>query len=462
MGTTTSIKLSDIKKVHFIGIGGCSMSGLAQILQSRGFDVTGSDIKESAFTAQLKEKNIEYSIGHDEKNVHGAELVVYSAAIKPYNPEYAYAAAHDIPMLERSKLLGILSRRYKTVACISGCHGKTTITSMLAKIMQVTEDDCTIHVGGMVDFLQGGVKLGTNDSFITEACEYVRSFLTLKPTHVLVNNIDDDHLDCYRDIDDIFDTFVEFIEKQPKDGILLLNKSDELAYKLKDYAKCKIVTYNASPDCDWYLENTSFDQNGYGSGDVMHKGQPLGRLSLTVPGMHNLKNALAATAFANEVFGIDIADSIAALWDYTLAGRRFELIGEKDDVKIFHDYAHHPSEIEACLSAAKLVPHNKLWVVFQCNSYTRARTLKDKYATCFHDADEVLMPDIYAGRDTDTQGIHAFDIVSDINKNTKNCIYIPTFAEIKNYLHKHWQAGDIVITLGSGDVNRQQMVFLED
>ncbi len=353
----TNITIPRDKKVHFIGIGGCSMSGLAQIMHANGYQVTGSDMKESAFTRQLAKKGIPVTFGHDEKNVRGAGLVVYTAAIKPYNPEYAYAAAHDIPMLERSKLLGLISRHYKRVACISGCHGKTTITSMLALIMQHSSEDCTVHVGGMVDFLSGGVKIGTNDAFITEACEYVRSFLTLHPTHILVNNIDDDHLDCYRDIDDIFDTFVEFIQKADQNGLLLLNQSDELAYRLKEYASCRVVTYNAGPESDWYLDSPTFNDLGCGKGTVVCHGQKLGTLELTVPGLHNLRNALAATAFANEVFGVDVKTAIEALKHYKLAGRRFELVGERDGVRIFHDYAHHPSEIAACLEAASMCFH---------------------------------------------------------------------------------------------------------
>ncbi|MEG1990831.1 MAG: cyanophycin synthetase, partial [Christensenella sp.] len=201
---------------------------------------------------------------------------------------------------------------------------------------------------------------------------------------------------------------------------------------------------------------------GYGSGTIICRGEALGMLELTVPGLHNLRNALAATAFAYEVFGVKVSTSITALKAYKLAGRRFELIGERDGVKVFHDYAHHPSEIAACLEAASLVPHKKLWVVFQCNSYTRARTLKDKYAQCFTHADEVLMPDIYPGRDTDTQGIHARDVVSAINANSATCMYIPTFRGIKDYLMKNWKPGDIVMTLGSGDINKQQMVFFKD
>lgn len=451
----------DIKKIHFIGIGGCSMSGLAQILNKHGYTVTGSDVKESAFTNQLKKQNIHYYIGHDERNIRDADLVVYSAAIKPYNPEYAYAAAHDIPMYERSKLLGKISGEYENVSCIAGCHGKTTITSMLALIMKDTEHDPTVHIGGMVDFLEGGVKLGSDNTFITEACEYVRSFLTLQPTHILVNNIDDDHLDCYRDIEDIFNTFVEFVQKQNEDGVLLINGADELALKLQDFAPGRVVLYNNPENSTWYLENIKFDACGFGSADVIHDGEKAGTINLTVPGLHNLKNALAAIAFAYEVFGVDISDSSSSLMHYRLAGRRFEYVGEKDGVRIFHDYAHHPNEIKACLEAAKMVPHSKLWVVFQCNSYTRARTLMSKYGTAFENADEVLMPDIYPGRDTDNQGVHALDVVSAINSHSSNCLYIPTFEDIRDYLQKKWKPGDIVVTLGSGDVNKQQMVLFD-
>lgn len=454
--------LGDARKVHFIGIGGCSMSGLARILHNEGYDISGSDVKKSAFMQQLEDEGINVTVGHDQKNVEGADVVVYSAAIKPYNPEYAYAAAHEIPMLERSKLLGLISSGYDQVSCISGCHGKTTITSMLALIMEETDADATVHVGGMVDFLGGGVKIGTGPAFITEACEYVRSFLTLHPTDILVNNIDDDHLDCYRDIDDIFATFAEFVEKQPSNGVLLLNTSDPLTARLAEHAQCRVVTINNPPDSDWYISNESFDGHGFGSADIIHNGRKAAHLKLQVPGAHNLRNALAAVAFAAEAFGADPEAAADSLTRYHLAGRRFELVGEKDGVRIFHDYAHHPSEIQACLEAASLVPHEKIWVVFQCNSYTRARTLKDKYATSFGNADEVIVPDIYPGRDTDTQGIHATDLVSAINAVSGNCLYIPTFPEIAQYLKRRWKPGDIVVTLGSGDVNRQQLVLLED
>lgn len=450
------------KQVHFIGIGGCSMSGLAQIMNKLGFSVDGSDARESNFTQLLLDKGIPVKIGHSADYVKNAGLVVYTAAIKPENPEFAYAKENGIPMVERSVLLGLLSKDYEEVVCVSGCHGKTTITSMLALITKDTGIDPTVHVGGQVEFLSGGVKLGDSSCFITEACEYVRSFLTLHPKYIILNNIDDDHLDYYKNIDEIIDTFRDFIALMPEDGVLFANTDDANTRKALSGYDGKLISYSLSGNSVYFPKIVEYDQLGCPTFDVVKEGQVMGRIALHVPGDHNMQNALAAAILSYEVFGISFDDSAAALSHYRLAGRRFELIGEKDGVKIFHDYAHHPTEIKACLAAAKRYPHKKLWVLFQCNSFTRARTLKEKYGLAFDDADTVLMPDIFPGRDIDRGDIHAREIVALINDHSQNCVYLPTFADIKAYLKDHWQAGDIVVTLGSGDVNKQQMILLED
>jgi len=450
------------QRIHFIGIGGCSMSGLAQILDNLGYTVSGSDQRQSVFTDALIKKGIPVHIGHDASYVEDAGLAVYTAAVKPTNPEYAYAASHQIPLLERSKLLGLISQDYQQVVCVAGCHGKTTITSMLALITQDSGIDPTIHVGGMVDFLSGGVKLGKSGHFITEACEYVRSFMTLHPSHIILNNIDDDHLDYYKDIHEIIDTFVDFIRLLPEDGILFANTDDENTRKAISKCNCRVISYSLSGNSEFSVRDVTLDEMGSPSFDVVHKGETLGRVRLHIPGMHNVQNALAAIALAYTVYDISVEQAAKALVHYHLAGRRFELVGERDGVKIFHDYAHHPSEIKACLAAAKQYPHKKLWALFQCNSFTRARTLKEKYGMAFDDADTVLMPDLFPGRDVDLHDIHALDIVELINAHSHNCVYLPTFQDIKNYLRKNWQSGDIVVTLGSGDVNKQQMLLLED
>ncbi len=458
------MKINDFKdkKIHFIGIGGCSMSGLAMIMKNLGYEVQGSDAKTGQFTAALEKNGIIPFIGQQAENVEGADIIVYTAAIKPTNPEFSKAKELGLPMLERSEMLGIISEGYGRTIGVAGCHGKTTITSMLALITQECNVDPTVHVGGMVDWMGSGVRLGKSDLFITEACEYVRSFMTLHPSYIIINNIDDDHLDYFKDIDDITNTFADFTALLPEDGILFANPDDEYTKKVIDGCGKKVITYSIHGNGNYNAENIQFDEMGYSSYDVVFNGENLGRISLSVPGMHNVQNSLAAAAVSHAVLGISIPDIAASLKHYHLAGRRFQLMGERDGVKIFHDYAHHPVEIAACLDGAKRYPHNKLYVLFQCNSYTRAKTLKDKYATAFEDADVVMVPDIYPGRDIDKGEIHATDLVNAINGHSNNCLYLPTFEDIKEYLLKNWQPGDMVVTCGSGDVFKQQMILLED
>ncbi len=451
--------LKDFKgrTVHFIGIGGCSMSGLAIILKNLGYNSQGTDIAESAFTKKLESAGIPFVIGHNAKNLSDVSLVVYSAAIKPGNPEFDRAKELGLPMMERSELLGQISRQFETVIGIAGCHGKTTITSMCALILRECDVNLTVHVGGMVDFLGGGVAIGDYPAFVTEACEYVRSFLELSPTHVLINNIDDDHLDYYKSIEEIADTFAQFAALLPENGVLFANVHDPLVMQVAQISERKTVTYGFE-NADYIATNVSYDDMGCPIFDVI---SPNGsaKVALSVVGQHNMMNALAAITVCSEVFGIVLKEAAKALNKYHLAGRRFELVGEKNGVKIIHDYAHHPSEIMACLNAASKYPHKKLWVVFQCNSFTRAKTLKDKYALSFSDADEVLVPDIYPGRDIDRGEIHARDLVAAISPNAA-CKYIATFEEISDYLDENASPGDIVVTLGSGSVDRETRKLL--
>ena len=445
------------KVVHFIGIGGCSMSGLAIILKNLGYIAQGSDISESAFTKKLESENVPFVIGHDAKNLGDASLVIYSAAIKPGNVEYDKAKDLGLPMLERAELLGQISRQFETVIGIAGCHGKTTITSMCALILRECAVNLTVHVGGMVDFLGGGVAIGDYPAFLTEACEYVRSFLKLAPTHILINNIDDDHLDYYKSIEEIADTFEQFANLLPQNGVLFANAHDALVMDVARRCGRSVVTYGFE-NADYVAKNDAYDEMGCPAFDVVTP-KETARVKLNVVGRHNMANALAAMAVCREVFGISLEDAAKALTKYHLAGRRFELIGEKNGVKVIHDYAHHPSEIMACLNAASKYPHNKLWVVFQCNSYTRAKTLKDKYAVSFGDADMVLVPDIYPGRDIDRGEIHARDLVAAISPHAA-CQYLATFEQISAYLDEHAVPGDIVVTLGSGSVDRETKKLL--
>lgn len=446
------------KCIHLVGIGGCSMSGLAQILRARGYKVQGSDKSVSPFTERLKELGIPVTIGHAPENLGDADLVIYSAAIKPDNVERAAARERGIPELERSVALGQLTEGYKQVVGIAGCHGKTTITSMLALISESGAMDATVHIGGFVDFLKGGVRLGSHDLFITEACEYVESFLTLRPTVAVVNNIDNDHLDYYGDMEHITDAFRRFVALLPEDGLFLGCSDDFRVAGLLAEHKGRKYSYGKK-DADYTPANVVFDENGCPVFDVVFRGKTLGRIKLNVPGEHNVVNAIAATAVALEE-GAAMEEIASTLARFKNTRRRFEYYGEKNGVRVYHDYAHHPAEVAATLAAAKRVKHNRLFCVFQCNSYTRAKTLFCKDVSCFADADVVLVPDIYPGREKDDGTVHARDMVRGISEGGAEAYYLPTFEQINEYLEANARPGDLVVTVGSGDVYVQTRKLL--
>lgn len=434
------------------------MSGIARILNAQGHLVTGSDREPTQFTGSLEADGIKVYYGHKAEQACGADLLVYSAAIKPDNVERVFARENGIPEMERSIALGELSSHFNNVIAVSGCHGKTTITSMLAYVNQNAKLGATVHVGGFVDLLGGGVELGTGDLFITEACEYVRSFLTLRPTIAIVNNIDNDHLDCYGDIDHIIAAFRDFCMLVPDDGMIIGCSDDpKVTALLKDLQK-PYETYGLFSG-DYHAANISYDLNGFPSFDLFDHGVNQGRVVLSVPGDHNIVNALSVYAAVKKL-NISFETYADAMHLFINTKRRFELMGEKNGVRVFHDYGHHPNEIAATLHAARKVPHKRIFCVFQCNSYTRARTLFCKDVNCFSDADEVLVPDIYPGRETDTGIVHAKDMVNGINLSTHNALYLPTFEKISEYLDQHAVPGDIVITVGSGDVYRQTKKLL--
>ncbi len=446
----------NIKKIHLIGIGGCSMNGLAQILAARGYEVGGSDKAVSPFTERLKELGIPVTIGQKAENVDGSDLVIYSAAIKPENPERMRAKELGIPEMERSVALGWISERFHNVVGIAGCHGKTTITSMLALIAEKGGLDATVHVGGFVEFLKGGTRLGKRDLFITEACEYVESFLTLRPTVALINNIDDDHLDYFKDIDHITDAFRKFVALIPEGGMFIGCTDDPRVRGLLEEYRGRVneLTYGAEKEFapDYYPENETYDEKGCPSYDLMFRGENCGRVVLHVPGRYNMLNSVAAMAVALS-HGTDFKTAAEALSSFQNPRRRFEYYGEREGVRVFHDYAHHPAEIRAAVDSGLRTPHGRLFCVFQCNSYTRAKTLFCGHqGDCFAGVDRVLVPDIYPGREVDDGSVHARDMVAAINEATHNALYLATFEEISDWLRENAEPGDIVVTLGSGDV----------
>ena len=438
--------------IHFIGIGGISMSGLAEILLGEHFTVSGSDAKESPLTRALEEKGAKIFYGQRASNIEdGTELVVYTAAIHPDNPEFACAQSKGLPMLTRAELLGQIMRNYETSIAVSGTHGKTTTTSMISHILLAGECDPTISVGGILPSIGGNIRVGQSETFITEACEYTNSFLSFFPTISIILNIDADHLDFFKDIDDIRHSFRKFAQLLPADGALIIN-ADTPKYEdvIRDLP-CRVITYGLEHDAEYQAADITFDAFGHASFTLLRNGEKGSRFSLKVPGIHNVSNALSAIALGQL---LHLSDEVIAqgLSSFTGTDRRFQYKGEIGGVTIIDDYAHHPTEIEATLHAAANYPHKKLWCVFQPHTYTRTKALLPEFARALSLADHVVLADIYAAREQNTIGISSADLQKQIVEAGTPCEYFPTFDEIENFLLKSCTQGDLLITMGAGDV----------
>lgn len=438
--------------IHFIGIGGISMSGLAEILLGENFTVSGSDAKESPLTQSLADKGAKIFYGQRASNIEdGVEVVVYTAAIHPDNPEYARAVEKDIPMLTRAELLGQIMRNYETPIAISGTHGKTTTTSMVSHILLEGSCDPTISVGGILPAIGGNIRVGESETFVTEACEYTNSFLSFFPKISIILNIDADHLDFFKDIQDIRQSFRRFAQLLPQDGTLIIN-SDTPEYKeiIRDLP-CRVITYGLEHEADYQAADITYDKYGHASFTVLRGGKKAGSYYLKVPGLHNVSNALAAIALGH-LLGLSEEVIIKGLGSFTGTDRRFQYKGEVAGVTIIDDYAHHPTEIEATLHAARNYPHKKTWCVFQPHTYTRTKALLPEFAQALTLADHVVLADIYAAREQNTIGITSEDLQKCILELGTPCEYFSTFDEIENFLLESCTQGDLLITMGAGDV----------
>jgi len=435
-------------KIHMIGIGGVSMSGLAEILKNKGYTVTGSDINKSHLTDTLIQNDIQVFFGHDEKNVIGADAVIYTAAIKKDNPEYHYAEINNIPLIERSVLLGEVTKMFNNTVAIAGTHGKTTTTSMLSVAFLRGNMDPTISVGGEVPAINSNYKIGNSQYFLTEACEYVESFLTLSPHCAVILNIEEDHLDYYKDIHHIKSAFNKFSGKIDDTGFLVINNDD---INCKDIVTtANRVTFGIETPSMFMAKNINMNSD-FTKFDFVENGEKIATVKLIVPGKHNIYNALACLSVC-KLYNVPIEKAIDALSDFTGAKRRFEFKGNKNGVLIYDDYAHHPSEIKATLKAAKSKRKNKIWCVFQPHTYTRTKALLNEFAEAFYDADNVIITDIYAAREKNTGEINSNDLVNKIATTSNNAIYIKDFESIISYLTEHAEKDDLIFTVGAGNV----------
>lgn len=441
--------------VHFIGIGGSSMSGLAELLLLRGFRVSGSDIKTSSVCDHLEQSGATVFYSQCADNiVPGIGLVVYTAAVKSNNPELMAAQNAGIPCMDRAEFLGQLMKQYKDSISVAGTHGKTTTSSMLAMILLEADMDPTISLGAVLEATKSSSRSGRSDHFVVESCEYTNSFLKFFPAHEIILNIEAEHLDFFKDINDIRHSFRLFMEKLTKDSHLVIQGDIENLGELTCGLAANITTYGISDDpaaYDYRAANISYNDVGCGSYDLMRGNTRLARIELGVIGEHNIMNSVAAAAMA-DLNKVPMEAIVNALRSFTGAKKRFEKKGCVQGITIIDDYAHHPSEIRATLKAAKNYPHHEIWCVFQPHTFSRTKALLADLADSLALADHVILADIYASREIDTGEISSVDLQKKMEENGKKAQYFSSFEEIEKFILKNCTNGDLLITMGAGDI----------
>ena len=447
--------------IYFIGIGGISMSGLAEILASRGHQVSGTDVKETAVTKHLQSLGIHINFGHRAENItDDITLVVYTAAIHDDNPELRAAHEKGIRIMDRAHLLGQIMDEYHDSVAVSGTHGKTTTTSMVSEILLAAEKDPTITVGGILPTIGSNLRIGNSPYFVAEACEYFDSFLQFNPFIAIILNVESDHLDYFKTLENIRRSFHAFAQRVPDKGLLVISEKIDHVEELTDGLTCHVETFGLSEKANWRAENIVHEADGRNSFDVYHNGAFFTTIHLHIPGEHNITNALAAIG-ASAFLGAAPEDCVKGLHHYTGSERRFQLKGKKDGITVIDDYAHHPTEIKAALAAAQNVQHNTTWCVFQPHTFSRTRFLFDEFGEAFGDADEIIIADIFAARETDDGTVSAAQLADRIAQTGKSARYVGDFAAIEAYLREHCKSGDLLMTVGAGDVYKIGENFLK-
>ncbi len=440
------------KRVHMVGIGGSSMSGLVDFLLQRGIRVTGSDRDNSHHVEALAAKGVPVMIGHRAENVRGADLLVFSAAIHPDNPERMEALRLGIPEMERSTLLGELMRGAETAICVSGTHGKTTTSGMIGQALMDAGLNPSVHIGGELDTLHGGTRLGSRELFVAEACEYHSSFLELRPTVAVILNVAGDHFDYYKDMDDYENAFRDFLDRLTPGGVAVCWGEDARALRPAIRSGRRIVTFGWSGNNDFSPADLSYDEFGRPRFDVMHDGEREAHIELKISGEFTVLNALAAYAACRQT-AASPADVAASLSRFGGVHRRFELTSVTDGVRLYHDYGHNPEEMRAAISVAVKQQAKRVWAVMQPHTYSRVKRLFDDYLTCTEAADITLVTDICAARETDPGDISSQMLVDGMKAHGVNAVLTPSFDDTERYLRGHWQPGDLVLTMGCGDIN---------
>jgi len=446
------INFNDKIHVHFIGIGGISMSGLAEILLGAGFTISGSDREASELTNHLEALGARINYPQSASNItEDMDLIVYTAAIHEDNPEFAAAKSSGKPMLTRAQLLGEIMENYARSITVAGTHGKTTTTSMVSQILLETADEPTISVGGILDAIGSNVHVGDSDVFITEACEYTNSYHSFFPKYNIILNVEADHLDFFKNLENYRASFKKFAGNTAEDGILIINKEIQDVNYFTEGLKCQVITYSLKGDADIYPTDIKYNEKGFASFVPVFNGKTLDRVELNVPGDHNISNALAAIALCIEI-GISYDLILTGLKKFGGAHRRFEFKGTYNGATVIDDYAHHPTEIAASLDAAGNYPHNRVVVCFQPHTYTRTLSFLDDFAKALSKADVVLLADIYAAREPDIYGVSSKDIADKIENLGTEVHYLGSFEACEKFLEKNVLHNDLLITMGAGNV----------
>ena len=447
--------IDDIKKyntIHFIGIGGVSMSGIAETLKNLGVHVTGSDMSKSEITDRLISDGIEVTIGSDLEKIRNADLIVYTAAISKDDPELIEAKKLNKHTCERAVFLGKLTKAFKDTIGISGTHGKTTTTSLVALCFIHAGFDPNVQVGAILKQLDGNYRIGNSDYLILEACEYVESFLHFHPKAEIILNIDNDHLDYFKNTDNIKKAFIKYVKLLPNDGLLVYNLDDKNSQDLHKYTKAKVVTFALeNGNANFTAKNIKFDNNGFATFVVYHDGIFFDTFSLCISGMHNVLNALSCIALSHS-YGITNEAIKAAFSSFTGANRRLEYKGSFNNIRVFDDYAHHPTEIRATAAALNRKIFNESWVVFQPHTFSRLQNHLDDFADSLLDFDHIVLTDVYAAREKDIFNISSQDLADKIKSLGKPVLYIHDFDSIVKFLKSNVHENDIILTLGAGTV----------
>lgn len=450
--------LKDKKSIHFIGVGGVSMSGLAEIFLSKGYKVSGSDINYSDTIRHLESLGLIFYKEHIAENVHFADTVVYTSAVKPDNPELKEASLLGKEIISRAQLLGYIMDGYKKSIAIAGTHGKTTVTSMVSYIFEKLSCDPTILVGAYLDIIDGNMKLGSGDYFIAEACEYCRSFLSFYPSAVTILNVEPDHLDYYKDADDYHSAYSEFLENVKNDGFVIACSEDKDLMKIVSNVPQKLFTYGLNSG-DFTAKNicTSSSTTTF---LLLYKEETICKVSLSLHGKHNILNAMAALANAY-IFGLDMQKAADALSDFKGASRRFEYRGTLCGAQVYDDYAHHPTEIKATIDTAKSKANGKIICVFQPHTYSRTKAFFNDFAGSFHGIDTLILADIYAAREKDDGSISSKMLADKINESLTDCSYIESFEKIADRLKAIASENDTIIVMGAGDIVKLTDILLQ-